>query len=128
MKTILYLVERLEEFLESQQSPANGLIFADENWERDRSIISDFDSFKEFGTVLGYQSREIKRLIDNVHFVKSQDSRLIQLADCSSYLVCRHHNVTVKLPTKISAGDKEIVRLYKLLESTEGGILNRISP
>ncbi|MEK7727196.1 MAG: hypothetical protein AAB354_02220, partial [candidate division KSB1 bacterium] len=45
----LYMVERLEEFLEAQQPAANGLLFADENRERDRSIISDFDSFKEYG-------------------------------------------------------------------------------
>lgn len=124
----LYLVERLEEFLESHQPPANGLLFADENRERDRSIISDFDSFKEYGTVLGYQPREIKRLLDTVHFVKSQDSRLIQLADCSSYLAYRYYNINTKPLAKITASDKEITRLYKLLEGTKGGLHKRISP
>jgi hypothetical protein len=124
----LYMVERLEEFLESQQPPANGLICADENRERDRSIISDFDLFKEYGTALGYKPREIKRLLDTVHFVKSQDSRLIQIADCSSYLICRYHNLNMKPPANITVSDKEIIRLHKLLESTKGGILKRISP
>lgn len=124
----LYIVERLEEFLESQQPPANGLILADENRERDRSIISDFDSFKEYGTALGYRPREIKRLLDTVHFVKSQDSRLIQLADCSSYLICRYHNIAAKPLAQTTASDKEIIRLHELLESTKGGILKRVSP
>lgn len=124
----LYLVERLEEFLEEQHPPANGLIFADENRERDRSIISDFDSFKEYGTVLGYKQREIKRLLDTVHFVKSQDSRLIQLADCGSYLVYRSHNIASKPTAQTTSSDKEIFRLHKLMESTKGGIVKRISP
>ncbi len=72
--------------------------------------------------------REIKRLLDTVHFVKSQDSRLIQLADCSSYLICRYHNLNMKPPANITVSDKEIIRLHKLLESTKGGILKRISP
>ncbi len=122
------MVERLEEFLEAQQPAANGLLFADENRERDRSIISDFDSFKEYGTALGYKPREIKQLIDTVHFVKSQDSRLIQLADCSSYLVCRYHNLGMKSPINIAASDRAIIRLYQLLESTKGGMFKRVSP
>jgi hypothetical protein len=124
----LYLVERLEEFFESHQPPANGLLFADENRERDRSIISDFDSFKEYGTVFGHQPREIKRLLDTIHFVKSHDSRLIQLADCSSYLVYRYHNISTKTVLQMTVSDKEIIRLYKLLESTKGGVHKRISP
>jgi len=126
--TFLYLVERLEEFLESKQPPANGLIFADENRERDRSIISDFDSFKEYGTVHGHQPREIKRLLDTVHFVNSQDSRLIQLADCSSYLICRYHNLAMKPATNLTASDREVIRLHQFLESTKGGVFKRVSP
>ena len=126
--TFLYLVEHLEDFLASDQPPANGLLFADENRERDRSIISDFDSFKEYGTVFGHQPREIKRLLDTIHFVKSHDSRLIQSADCNSYLVYRYHNISTKPLAQITTSDREVIRLHKLLESTKGGMHKRISP
>jgi hypothetical protein len=90
----MYLVERIDEWLEEHQPesdllspepPLYGLLVADEQKEVDRDIIRQFAFWRDFGTD-GYRRREIRYLIDTVHYVPSQDSWLIQLADCVAFL------------------------------------------
>jgi len=91
----MYLLERIDEWLEEEQpeptlfgEPAAslyGLIVADEQKEVDRDIVQRFAFWREAGTDFG-SYRELRYLIDTVHYVPSHDSWLIQLADCVAYL------------------------------------------
>jgi hypothetical protein len=91
----MYLLERIDEWLEEEQpeptlfgepaAPLYGLIVADEQKEVDRDIVQRFAFWREAGTDFG-SYRELRYLIDTVHYVPSHDSWLIQLADCVAYL------------------------------------------
>lgn len=96
----MYLAEEVDRWLQRQQprqelfeepaQPLLGLIVADEQREVGRRIVNKFSWWRQFGTDHGYKTREIRYLIDTVHYVPSQDSWLIQLADCVAYLVNRY--------------------------------------
>ena len=92
----MYLVERIDRWLEatqeSEDDPAPcGLLVADEQREMDRVIVANFARWRRWGTDHGYLQRDIVHLIDTVHFVRSEDSWLIQLADCLAYLRSRYY-------------------------------------
>lgn len=98
----MFLVERIERWLAEQQpgdelfgaaSPVHGLLVADEQKEIDREIKRSFSVWREFGTEYGQGLPKVRHLIDTVHYVPSQDSWLIQLADCLAYLHNRYHRV-----------------------------------
>lgn len=93
----MYLLERIDEWLERAQPELNffgdlsgpplyGLMVADEQKEIDREIVQQFAFWREGGTDFGYRSRELKFLIDTIHYVPSHDSWLIQLVDCVAYI------------------------------------------
>lgn len=100
---MMYLIERLDEWLEVQPTAGRdedqrettnlGLLIADEQREVDREIVESFAWWRHFGTDHGYRVREIEHLIDTVHYVPSQDSWMIQLADCVAYLCNRQRKV-----------------------------------
>jgi hypothetical protein len=54
-------------------------------------FVEDLTRYKDTGTEFGYRTLELTRAVDNVHWVKSHHSRLLQLADCCAYLCQRQH-------------------------------------
>ncbi len=89
----MYLTESLDGWLERQQPPKGvaatpvlGLVVADEQLEMGREIVARFNRWRQNGTDFGIYAREIKYLIDTVHYVPSHDSWLLQLTDCVAYL------------------------------------------
>lgn len=88
------LVARIDEWLQERQPPydlfqeessIHGLLVADEQKEMDREIIEQFAYWRDQATT-GDRAREIRYLIDTVHYVPSHDSWLIQLADCVAFV------------------------------------------
>jgi hypothetical protein len=92
----MYLAEQCDEWLAARQPgtlieqhpPVLGLVVADESRETYRDVIRGFAHWRHYKTT-GYRARTIQYLIDTVHYVQSQDSSLIQLADCVAYLRSR---------------------------------------
>jgi len=79
----MYLIERLDEWLEAQQPaegapPVYGLIAVDEQREIGREIVESFAFWRDYGTDHGYRTRDILYFLDCVHFLPSHDSWLIQ--------------------------------------------------
>lgn len=121
----MYLVERLDEWLEDQQprteifgtaSTTFGLVIADEQKEVDRDVVKGFAMWRMYGTDHGYRARNIKFLIDTVHYVPSQDSWLIQLADCVAFVRNRYGRIWRAKGSDKSAytkSDEAIVRLWR---------------
>lgn len=87
-----YLLEAIDDWLQEQQpspdrlaageKPVLGVLVSDEQDEVSRDLVSGFARWRQFGTDHGYRTRDIKYLIDTIHYVKSQDSWIIQLIDC----------------------------------------------
>jgi hypothetical protein len=83
----IYLVEDIERFL--CQRGEYGLIVSDEEKEVEQQLVEDLARYKELGTSFGHSPIELSRVVDNVHWVRSHHSRLMQLADCCAYLCQR---------------------------------------
>jgi hypothetical protein len=83
----LYAVEAIERFLRSQQD--YGLLISDEEKSVEQQVIEDLPRYKELGTAFGYRPLDVTRIVDNVHWVRSHNSRLLQLADNCTYLCQR---------------------------------------
>ena len=83
----IYLVEEIERFLRTRRE--YGLIVSDEEKEVEQQVVEDLVRYKEMGTAFGHRPLNLERVVDNVHFVRSHHSRLMQLADCCAYLCQR---------------------------------------
>jgi hypothetical protein len=83
----MFLVERLEDYLQVRNQ--RGLIVADENKEVEKDVIRNFARYKIGSTGWGWRPTKIERLIDSVHFVRSENNHLIQMADLVAYLLLR---------------------------------------
>lgn len=105
----LYFAEDVERFLRAHR--AYGLLVSDEEKSVEQQVIEDLPRYKELGTAFGYQSLDLTRVVDNVHWVRSHDSRLLQLADACAYLCQRYH----RDQQKTSASAREIQRLWGIV-------------
>ncbi len=101
------LVEKVEEMLQGHLD-SYCLLIADEQDEVEQNIIDDLDNFKQHGIQTGYgQGLYGKggyngklynhRIIDSVHFVKSNNNYLMQLTDVICYLIRRGKEANIKL-------------------------------
>lgn len=85
----LYFAEAAERFLRERKH--FGLLISDEEKSVEQQVIEDLPRYKELGTGFGHSPIDLTRIIDNVHWVKSHNSRLLQLADNCTFLCQRHH-------------------------------------
>jgi hypothetical protein len=84
----LFFAEDVERFLRTKRK--YGLLVSDEEKSVEQQVIEDLPRYKHLGTSFGYQSIDLTRIIDNVHWVKSHNSRLLQLADNCAFLCQRY--------------------------------------
>lgn len=106
----LYFAEDVERFLRARR--AFGLLISDEEKSVEQQVIEDLPRYKELGTSFGYSPSDLTRIVDNVHWVRSHDSRLLQLADCCAYLCQRNQRDR----DKKSASALEVQRLWRIVE------------
>jgi hypothetical protein len=122
----MYLVESPDEWLAARQpSPSEiasgagatlGLLVSDEQDEVSRDLVSGFARWRQFGTDHGYRTRAVRYLIDTIHYVKSQDSWLIQLVDCIAFLRNRYQKIGTKHNwdhTKYDQSEAAVVALWQ---------------
>ena len=90
-----FLVEKLEQHLRSRISPLEqrGLLIADQTHEHEAFAIEILASLQRSGqgVVRGLQ---LDRIIDTVHFVRSETNRGVQLADLVAYLLNRSRRIS----------------------------------
>lgn len=84
----LFFAEDVERFLRTKRK--YGLLVSDEEKSVEQQVIEDLPRYKQLGTGFGYQPIDLTRIIDNVHWVKSHNSRLLQLADNCAFLCQRY--------------------------------------
>lgn len=87
-----HLLERIDELAEERDELA--LVIADEIDQAD-TYRRKLWQFQRFATE-GYRSRQLTRIVDTLHFVPSQASRLIQAADL---LVFMHRRIASRADT-----------------------------
>jgi Protein of unknown function (DUF3800) len=119
----MYLVERIDAWLAGRQpgphapgEPCYGMLIADEQKEVDRQIIERFAFWRQRGTEYSTRRRDIRFLVDTVHYVPSQDSWLIQMADCLAYLFGRFQKVRREKgsdASRYTPAEAAVVRLWK---------------
>jgi Protein of unknown function (DUF3800) len=83
----IFMMEQVEKFLRQRRD--FGLIVSDEEKEMESQVIEDLSRYKEMGTSFGYDPVDLTCIVDNVHWVRSHNSRLLQLADLCAYLCQR---------------------------------------
>jgi hypothetical protein len=83
----LYFVEEVERFLRHRKE--FGLLISDEEKSVEQQVIEDLPRYKDLGTNFGWKPLPLTRIVDNVHWIRSHDSRLLQLADNCTFLCQR---------------------------------------
>jgi len=91
----LFLIEQIEDFLIREN--ALGLLVADENRDIEQRLIDDLERFKTIDTGFGYRPTKIAHVVDSLHFVKSHNNHLIQLADIVAFILLRGQRVKEEL-------------------------------
>ncbi len=91
----LFLIECIEDYLIKENSL--GLLVADENRDIEQRLIDDLERFKTIDTGFGDRPTKIDHIIDSLHFVKSHNNHLIQLADVVAYVLLRGKRVKEEL-------------------------------
>lgn len=81
------LIEHLEGWLSRRSALA--LLVSDENHEVEQALIKDINMFKKASTTWGYRRVAVEHVIDSVHFVKSHNNPLIQVADVITYITLK---------------------------------------
>jgi Protein of unknown function (DUF3800) len=83
---------------------------ADETHEHEELVIDLVKTMQIVGNPLG--GRRLERIVDMVHFVKSEQSHGVQLADLVAYALGR---VERKGPNPMKAGDRAMADLVQRL-------------
>ena len=107
----IYLMEQVERFLRARRD--FGLIVSDEEKEVEQQLVEDLSRYKETGTSFGHTPLDLRCIVDNVHWVKSHNSRLMQLCDCCAYLCQRN----LRDRGKTSASAKAVQELWRAVET-----------
>ncbi|TFZ61110.1 DUF3800 domain-containing protein [Methylorubrum sp. Q1] len=90
----LFLVERVEDYLRSQE--ARGLLIADECKEVEDRLIENLRQYKKSNTGWGWRPTPIKQIVDSIHFVQSKNNLLIQCVDLVAYFALKFYRQNVE--------------------------------
>lgn len=97
----MFLVERVQDILEREAQL--GLLIADEQEEMEDRLIANLDVYKNHRTNWGYRPTAINNIVDSIHFVKSRNNWLIQLADVVTFVAARGLRTDNQLWTRWTA-------------------------
>ena len=108
------LVGEIERYLQRYRRNTYCLLIADEQDEIEQNIIDDLEYFKQNGVQLWHEESDDgakkyinlqnQRIIDSVHFVKSNNNYLMQLTDVICYLIRRGKESNIKLTQQYKLG------------------------
>lgn len=104
-----YLVEAIDTWLASLPGEQLGLMVADQQQEIDRRMVHQFNQWAHLGTPSGYRARILTRLLPALHYVRSADSRLVQLVDLVAFL--RNRRTKCAIPA-VDASDLAVQSLW----------------
>jgi len=115
----MFLVERIQDILTREEKL--GMLIADEQHEIEEQLIMNLDHYKQYKTNWGYRPTPITNIIDSIHFVKSRNNRLIQLADVLTFIQLRKERTHATLWERYcDAGTLENWSMWLDREATVG--------
>ena len=88
------------------------LLVADEAKEIEDTALRDLANYQELGTSWGWNTEQIDRIVDTIHFVPSHRNPAIQLVDCATFVAARLRKARAGI---VSGGraDSAIERLWR---------------
>ncbi|GIG29496.1 DUF3800 domain-containing protein [Cellulomonas marina] len=103
-----FLVEKLDGYLAYQRDPLRqrALLVADETNEHEAFALDMVKGLQATGAGV-VAGRQLRHIVDTVHFVRSETNRGVQLADLAAYGLARAERVR----DSMSAGNVALVRL-----------------
>ncbi len=69
------------------------LLVADEAREVEDAALRDLRNYQRLGTTWGWRTEPIDHIVDTIHFVRSETSPAIQLADCVTFIASRQRKI-----------------------------------
>lgn len=97
---LMFTIESIERL--ARDEGCRFLLVADEAKEIEDAALRDLANYQEFGTSWGWNTEQIERIIDTIHFVRSETNPGIQLADCAAFIAARKR----KISTGVVAGGR----------------------
>ena len=83
---LMFTIESIERFARDQD--CRFLLIADEAKEVEDAALRDLANYQEFGTSWGWNTEQIDRIVDTIHFVRSETNPGIQ-----ARRLCRVHHL-----------------------------------
>jgi hypothetical protein len=88
---LMFTIESVERL--ARERDCRVLLVADEAREVESAALRDLANYQEFGTSWGWKTAQIDRVIDTIHFVRSETNPAIQLADCAAFIASRMRKI-----------------------------------
>ncbi len=76
---------------------------ADEAKEIEDAALRDLANYQELGTSWGWNTEQIDRIVDTIHFVPSHRNAAIQLVDCATFIAARVRKIRTGLVAENSS-------------------------
>jgi hypothetical protein len=107
---LMFTIESVERL--ARDRDCRVLLVADEAKEIEDAALRDLANYQKLGTSWGWNTEQIDRIVDTIHFVPSHRNPAIQLVDCATFVAARLRKAEAGL---VSGGraDGAIERLWR---------------
>ena len=105
----MFTIESIERFARNRDCRV--LLVADEAREVEDGALRDLANYQKLGTSWGWNTEQIDRIVDTIHFVRSETNPGIQLADCAAFIAARRRKISTGLVAK-GRSDEAVNRLW----------------
>ncbi len=106
---LMFTIESIERM--AQDRDCRVLLVADEAKEVQDAALRDLANYQEVGTSWGWNTEQIDRIVDTIHFVPSHTNAGIQLADCATFVAARVRKIQAGVVSR-GPSDEAIERLW----------------
>lgn len=107
----MFTIESVERL--ARERGCRVLLIADEAKEIEDAALRDLANYQELGTSWGWNTEQIDRIVDTIHFVPSHRNPAIQLVDCATFVAARMR----KIQTGLVAANRSAEAIEELWEA-----------
>jgi hypothetical protein len=98
---LMFTIESIERM--AREHDCRVLLVADEAKEIEDAALRDLANYQELGTSWGWNTEQIDRIVDTIHFVPSHRNAAIQLVDCATFIAARVRKIRTGLVAENSS-------------------------
>jgi hypothetical protein len=107
---LMFTIESIERM--AREHDCRVLLVADEAKEIEDAALRDLANYQELGTSWGWNTEQIDRIVDTIHFVPSHRNAAIQLVDCATFIAARVRKIRAGLVTE-NQSSEAVERLWE---------------